>query len=1766
MPIATVSFFQCAALRQRYNDELDAALQSLRIQSDEHIWLQQPPGLRDADQPDPVRVDQLIGSAGSVDTFELAAALLLSHAQTDDPRVYLYTLSAGIEVFADRHALLAGLRGRYANGDDAALFEYQKIDGDPFHAQMLTIVDSQVQHINQMSAHLRELPTLLDACTAALVRQLRETLPHLPLDPRVHLLQVVTSTGNDGPLTLITQTLAQAAFDDQRKVGLAPGFERRFLDTRGFPASRADAALFSSAIRDAVRGTAAEFDDLLKGYWQARWNGANTRRDLAIDSFNGSLRREIYSRHGDPAFDTRVLRDLSNRLASEALSGSASADSRAACHAIRVQIDGGPWCSLAGLFVIRSETQQDPAVMLFSSDHRFARFADMPALAAFFETVQGRAQLRAAMALEDQGRLLLAGAMQLEISAIAGPLVADRIDSIIRLQARNLGYAMGLGCTPDGMPAMMDDALDVRQLLDPRQMQLTLGRWRKPTLSTFSEVWVKPAPLQAQAIESPRALDEHSALESVATSAPVDQTAMSWVEQIRLFDDRSRRLREQGNVLTDYAQHVLQGYLSVLLSDTVATEEVSVQWLESVPPGVATQSVQALPVSESQQLFSLDLVSLLLERVSGRRPALFASTRMTLRGPEGTCQIPGALVNQMLEGAAARFVEQYAQTFARSRGGLQRIGDSHLQPFEEALSLREDAMRLDMALRSRRDWIDKASINMIRQVLDRPERSWRQALGEPLTEASSLSLVYGDEQSALMCDTLVLIQPSRRGGAGVLWCGEFGWRMFASVERLQSLLQRKLRSLSRERWIGLLQVSDQALIRDYLDRSPDAQVHIRLDRIAGHAVREVQRHVAERTGRDLRQLMSQAIRCRFQAGLIVQRAGAVEIDGLMGSMLDGLSVRIHNALFEALMPPWLSAASTTDLNFYYDLLARYYLVSDGGRDFLFDIAPLHTYAQQRLKAQLQLDFPGSALDPDQITLTSRHYVTAFPSPGGLPSAIPAATLARSESLTEYAINRFVNYQGANVTVDAVEQPRNVPGLTPPYLRQLARTLNVGAGYVTLLRQALTPSDAHYSERNQLFVDQSVPLLLAVACSEKLKGNLSVQGYNFVSNVLEMPDGIAREPVGRFAIVISPLLLVADEGMTPDPVAGAYVLCPTTPHTGPVVLCVLHYSDFTFREYASLEALMSDIRADHALQALLLDRLEPEVRRRYANGGFTEPHLPFSVEGFADVPFGTPGPVTLSVSEYKGNALQLMFKDTVRLLIDSGVSNAVTNEQDDHASNVFLGTLGLEQVLGLMPGKLAAMIMLWQTQTLFRASAASVSNRHWGEALSEFSAALGVMVSARKQAVVEQLSEHQGGVGSSVTDDERDAESLIFSWGSPSLTADQRVRLQALEAKGVALEAMQHDPLLNVYRSSVDQNHYAVVAGKVYPVMYIEREVAWVIRGADGTRGPLLTLDGEQHWQLDVSLRLRGGGGLSSRHKLDQIERNANDAIIIEASGMPRIRKVYRDRARRIAQAHAQAKRYIENAVDNLSLQLRPTGLDARVTAIVSEFFGVSVPDRALLAHTEETIRSLFTAITDPSLSPFSSPRFVVGANRPGNDSINAFIVPRDPQRRVFLTEQFFNTSRYPLNSQASAEGFEANGHYRAAILIHELSHQALDTYDITYLESMAPYPDLMLADTEADLKLKAHVERLHDFRLSPRAERKNLFQIHDEGQWRDIEPEDDRGYDAILSISEAQTLDEARDVFLTDPVKRARIMMSNADSVTLLALRLGRRNFVLPTP
>jgi hypothetical protein len=515
---------------------------------------------------------------------------------------------------------------------------------------------------------------------------------------------------------------------------------------------------------------------------------------------------------------------------------------------------------------------------------------------------------------------------------------------------------------------------------------------------------------------------------------------------------------------------------------------------------------------------------------------------------------------------------------------------------------------------------------------------------------------------------------------------------------------------------------------------------------------------------------------------------------------------------------------------------------------------------------------------------------------------------------------------------------------------------------------------------------------------------------------------------------------------------------------------------------------------------------------------------------------------------------------VSVLKEMAKKQTVTTAQADWESFTYLMTLQAEQLLIFLPGDLGLVVANWQALSLLQSSAASAVSRHWGEAVSEFTAALAVFISA-KQSASEALE-----VDDPAIEVLRDLDSPPeFSWRNAQLPPDVKIRLQAFEASEIALSDLMKDELYNLYQAPLTLKKYAAVAGKVYQVQ-MQDEGSWHIVSG-GNVGPNLKLNDHQQWELNVRWGLKGGGGLLTRPKspdaftLSEIDAAVDQTFGVLASGMPAIRLAYRLDARRIGRAHLKTKRYLETCLENLNVRTPATPLNAQVNQIISEFFGVQTPSAGLVDAIKKSTTGLFNAVMDASLAPYSSPRVVMGLNRAGSETTVAFTLKADPLRRIYLSERFFNVSKYQLKSPAvGSAGFNLSTHYRAAVLLHELSHLSNDTHDIAYLESTAPFLDLLVIDTPDQVRIKSDLEEMHHRYLSHQTPAVQLFKHFKNGRWQDINDEGE-GKQFVLNVTGKTTLADARLVFLANAEKRSEIMLGNADSLGLLITLLGRKRF-----
>ncbi|WPP01517.1 DUF6543 domain-containing protein [Pseudomonas sp. HR96] len=851
--------------------------------------------------------------------------------------------------------------------------------------------------------------------------------------------------------------------------------------------------------------------------------------------------------------------------------------------------------------------------------------------------------------------------------------------------------------------------------------------------------------------------------------------------------------------------------------------------------------------------------------------------------------------------------------------------------------------------------------------------------------------------------------------------------------------------------------------------------------------------------------------------------------------LDQQISELRAARLEQVLPAWLKQASANERLEYAAALKALDHLEASREDYRFGIAPLHEYARSRIAERLARVQPDNPPDPDQVLIELPTYTPAVPwlfsHEGLVPESIPAASSVQRDSLTAYAISHFSRSQTAVLRARMADGSPAPSWMTPPALHQLVDRLDIGGRYRQLLAEKLSSQDPDFQRRRALFGEHSHAQLRVAALQARLAGELDATAYAYVQAVLDMPDGVARQPVLGQAVTFRPLSLVPGPGRSSDRVAGLCLIGPQEPNKGPLVLYASAGAGFVFKQFADAADLLRQAQTAGPLQELIVQQVADDVRSRYAHGGLREVHLPTDAADPFDIPLPS-GPPTLDPTPWTGNAWHLLFDDRVQLLHRLAKTQTVSNAEAHWQSFQFLMGLGIEQVGFLAEGRLAQLLSLWAGIAQLDSAAEATRRHQWGNALGRLAYALVLLAP------------------------------LTASTGQAPSTSAAHVAQDSLQADELrefetdqALEQMLYQPATGLYQARHGLE-YAAVAGKVYPVWLANGR--WRI-GSQAHPGPWLETVGDGQWQLERLWDLRYGGALTKRARPATPSSSIAQLLRVRAVGMRDIRRFSRDKARRIGQAHAYAKSRLITALDNLNVQDPSQALGARPKQVIADFFGVAQPSPQLLDKVKRAIGQIFIEMIDPSLAPGTSQRFVYGENiaRTG-ERMMGMISQGDPARRIFVTELFFDLpSRLRYHSTRLLRPFDLPSHVRAATLLHEVSHLTNDCEDIAYIEPGAPYLDLVASNDPIDPSFRDELRELAD-RLSVNTPDTELFMRRDRGYWVSLDLIDPPAAQRVLAETGGVDLADARRIFYADAQKRAAVILANADSVTMLIMLLGR--------
>lgn len=1005
---------------------------------------------------------------------------------------------------------------------------------------------------------------------------------------------------------------------------------------------------------------------------------------------------------------------------------------------------------------------------------------------------------------------------------------------------------------------------------------------------------------------------------------------------------------------------------------------------------------------------------------------------------------------------------------------------------------------------------------------DQADRKNRLALNGFRPDAYTLILKSTGQQNVLPLANCVLLTErggldSRHSGHAILWTPATGLEVFATVDSARLALNQRL--LDPRQRLELLENLRPGQRKFHQRYSLDS-----LQLIEGNVLH----HLAQTS---IEHFLGTCQHVRTFGLINTKHAKALK-DMTRTAIDTNLrrAARIANAIYQQQsLPAWLGMAPVDEQQLHIELLEQYRNSVTEDKDYLHGIKTLSSFTHDRLKALLASRFPDSGLDPDEIQITPDLALAGPP-----------------RTLTEFALNHINIAQGTGFKV-ASTTTRAIPErLDQIAVKQLLQSLNIQNDYSKTVTDILTGTGTDAASRKLRFVQQVPWQLLQHAHALKLQQHLTGNAFDLISQVLDMPDAIARAAVIGAHAIVRPLELIKTAGATAVKTLGLYLIGPGIGHKGPHVLYAPYHAGSVFSEFRNEAEVIAAINVPGLLQDLVIRRL-PENQQSVFSNLFRET-------------VGQPSDMTLASSPVTGNFLDQLYNDNIILLAQMlGSRDKITGQTDwEAAKNLF--SSGIKLIFGLLPGKLAYVQFLWQSFKDFEASAEGLQDHHWKQALEEFIAGAAQMITLGRlslESLIDRAAIETAPVKTPVVDPQ---------WSQIKPTAPTRTLLQPFEDSTVALKDLTRNQAEGTYDDRIRNLRYAAVAGKVYGVA--KPGVTWQI-SKDGKNGPsLLETPTRQMVLAPDRHTVHFGKNMSKMLNEYAADREVRYVFNIEAQGMTSIRAKHPEKARQIVEAIDMARYYAFNSLHNL-VQARRLEKGTRLDGFLKVFFDVDEVDTNLLDKIRQAIVPICNALVDPDEELMDSERFIVGSARSGIDDTSAFVVRKDARRHVHFTEKFFDQQLDSFRHMLT-QPFDIEGHARAATLIHEFSHLFTKAIDITYLEARRPFTDLINPMTGLGAATQRSQETFQREALSLDTPQDELF-----AQWNsklkswislDSIPDTEHIGREILKVTGCETMEDARNAFRTNADVRINTILRNADSIAHLICQMGRQLDPVPLP
>lgn len=1127
---------------------------------------------------------------------------------------------------------------------------------------------------------------------------------------------------------------------------------------------------------------------------------------------------------------------------------------------------------------------------------------------------------------------------------------------------------------------------------------------------------------------------------------------------------------------------------------------------------------------------ALDIRSMIHERLLeldvnerwSTRPLFTSAPPSSLVQADKAAQLATSL-GRTLDSLTSHFKDQPTANGAEQRTFLEGILWKLAQAFE-------DGLRGEAFVRSFSGSWREAERKIVDTVFDarHPTRSDRQSLNGFRPDAWSLTLDFAESTAELPLAYCVLL--TERGGMDVehsgraiLWTPAMGLELFADMGVAQKQLQQRLDDNNQSHTLlENLPIAQRGLDQQYtLGSFQLIEGRVSNDRMQSG----IEDFLAEC------EMLRVCIKDPDTLAAFLDRMKNAVIDTDLRRAVDLARTLSRHLDY----PDWLRMASATEQRTQLALLDELRRAFIEGKDFLDEIPTLASYIEQTLKSLLDARFPGNGLKPKDIQIT------------------PNLTLAGPAcDLLEFALHHYnvVQDSGFKVTSNiATALPKD---FAQTAVRQLLQSLDIATTYTAKVTQALSGDSTAARISKKRFLRQLPWQLMQHAHSMKLQQQLSDTGYDYICQVLDMPDGIARAMVVDAHAIACPLSLIKTAGADGVDTLGLYVFGPGAGQTGPRVLYA-PYSRCVFREFENEAQLIEAVNTPGHFQDLIIRRLPDGQQAIFRN--------------LLKTTIGKPSEITLQSTPINGNVLDRLHKDTLNLLPQLLSSQPQINAQADWEAARFLFSHGVRLVPHLLPGKLASLLFLWKSYQDFKASAEDLQDHHWANGLKNFiEGAISLFSLGRFSWETETQTATSEFAAEAQTSAQADSTVKVASrWAKAPPASPSRVALQPFETSK-ALKDLKLESNRLVYRDSATTGQYVAIAGKVYPV--VQAEKTWFLRKEDRSQGPALAEKNSrlviaQAGQTVQRCRRKGSAELQK-----QVEDSRSITMYIQAKGMAQINRRSPARAFVIQQAVTRARTYALNCLHNFVIHRDNLG-GTRVEKVLRNILDVPHITPALQRKFEKVIIPLCRELTDPEDDLLYTERFFAGLNQRYGDDTVAFVFKQDRKKIVHFTEHFFNPA-LDVYTAFLPPRFNVDSHARAVTLIHELSHLVCDSEDLVSLDAMAPFPGLIDTTTADGQLLKDDLDsrRQSLSRATPSAQ---LFASKDEtGAWVGMDKITSQAddYEKILSLTKTRNLADARKAFRNPVSDEARVdvILANADSIALLISELGQKLDPLPAP